>query len=223
MKNKLIFIVLLISIVLVICLAAFGFRIGKFEIPSISKMIAKNNNINANIETVTRLTSSDYPSSVTKLETTIDSLKIQKEKYEQISGFSEDDKKVYETEKYDIGYLWTILGEYATKNNINLAMDVKRSTGTDLYNLYFTVQGEYVDISDLITKIENDSNLSFRIYNFNLVPGSSNVKLKATFTVKDVNIDGGSLIKNTNSVASSLNTSKSTTSDTNSTNTVQND
>lgn len=223
MKNKLIFIVLLISIVLVICLAAFGFRIGKFEIPSISKMIAKNNDINTNIETVTRLTSSDYPNSVTKLETTIDSLKIQKEKYEQISGFSEDDKQVYETEKYDIGYLWTTLGEYATKNNVNLAMDVKRSTGADLYNLYFTVQGEYVDISDFITKIENDSNLSFRIYNFNLVPGSSNVKLKATFTVKDVNIDGGSLIKNTNSVASSLNTSKSTTSDTNSANTVQND
>lgn len=189
MKNKLIFIVLLISIVLVICLAAFGFRIGKFEIPSISKMIAKNNDINTNIETVTRLTSSDYPNSVTKLETTIDSLKIQKEKYEQISGFSEDDKQVYETEKYDIGYLWTTLGEYATKNNVNLAMDVKRSTGADLYNLYFTVQGEYVDISDFITKIENDSNLSFRIYNFNLVPGSSNVKLKATFTVKDVNID----------------------------------
>lgn len=223
MKNKLIFIILVISFVLVICLASFGLKVGNFEIPSISKLITKNENINTNIETVTRLTSSDYPNSVTKLETTIDSLKIQKEKYEQISGFSEDDKQVYETEKYDIGYLWTTLGEYATKNNINLAMDVKRSTGTDLYNLYFTVQGEYVEISDFVTKIENDSNLSFRIYNFKLVPGSSNVKLKATFTVKDVNIDGDSLIKSTASVASNLNTSKSTTSDTDSTNTVQND
>lgn len=221
MKNKLIFIILLISFVLVICLAVFGFKVGNFEIPSISKMIAKNENINTNIETVTRLTSSDYPNAVTKLETTIDTLKIQKEKYEQISGFEADDKQLLETEKYDIGYLWTTLGEYATKNNVNLAMDVKRSTGTDLYNLYFTVQGEYVEISDFITKIENDSNLSFRIYNFKLVPGSSNVKLKATFTVKDVNIDGGSLIKNTSSVASNLNTSKQANTTTNSTDTVQ--
>lgn len=221
MKNKVIFIVLLISFVLAICLAVFGFKVGNFEIPSISKMIAKNENINKNIEIVTKLTSSDYPNVVTKLETTIDNLKIQKEKYEQIAGFETDDRQVLETEKYDIDYLWTIVGGYATKNNVNLAIEVKKSTGTDLYDLYFTVQGEYVEISDFITKIENDSDLAFRIYNFKLVPGSNNIKLKGTFTVKDVNIDGSSLIKNTSSIASNLSTSKQENTTTNSTNTVQ--
>lgn len=207
MKDKLIFIILLISIVLVICLAVFGFKIGKLELLSISKMVAKNDNINAGIEQVSKLTSTDYPEAVGKLESTIDSLKVQKEKYEQIVEFtSENDESLYQTEKYDISYLWTTLGNYASKNKLKLAIDVKKSTGTDLYNLYFTVQGEYVDISDFITKIENDSNLSFRIYNFTIAPGANNVNLKATFMIKDVNIDDGTLIKNQDTPTDNSNT-----------------
>ncbi len=218
MKNKLIFVILIISIVLVICLTVFGFKIGSFEIPSLSKMIAKNNDINSGIEQVSKLTSADYPQAINKLETTIDSLNVQKEKYEQIAGFtSEGDTSLYETERYDISYLWTVLGEYASKNKINLAIDVKKSTGTDLYDLYFTIQGEYVDISDFITKIENDSDLSFRIYNFNIVPGSSNINLKATFTVKDVNIDDSTLIKTQTGLPNNLNTMQN-----NNSNTIQN-
>ena len=185
MKNKIIMIILFVSIILVLFLAIFGIKI-----------INKNKNINSNIDTVTQLTSISYPERVSDLETTIDSLNVEKEKYEQISGLTADDKtKVYETEKYDIGYLWTTLGHYATKNKINLSIDVKQSTGTDLYDLYFTVQGEYVNISSFITKIENDSDLKFRIYNFKLVPGSSDVELNSTFVVKDININDKTLIK----------------------------
>lgn len=199
MKDKVIMIILFISIILVLFLALFGFEIGNFEIPSISKMIDKNTSVNTKIDKAAELTSINYPQEISNLETTVDSLNIEKEKYEQISALdSEDNSKIYETEKYDISYLWTTLGRYANKNKIKLAIDVKKSVGTDLYDLYFTVQGEYVNISSFITKIENDSDLLFRIYNFKLVPGSSNVELKATFTVKDINIDNKTLIKQTN-------------------------
>lgn len=215
MKNKVIMIILFISIVLVLFLAIFGIKIGGFEIPSISKMIDKNNEVNVKIDKATELTSVSYPQKVSQLEATVDSLNVQKEKYEQISGFdSDDNSKIYETEKYDITYLWTTLGRYANKNKIKLAIDVKKGTGTDLYDLYFTVQGEYVNISSFITKIENDSNLSFRIYNFKLVPGSSDVDLKATFTVKDVNIDNETLIRQSSNSNENADTNTETNTNT---------
>ena len=34
--------------------------------------------------------------------------------------------KIYETEKYDIGYLWTTLGHYANKNKIKFLIDDKK-------------------------------------------------------------------------------------------------
>ena len=135
MRNKMIFISLILSIVLIICLAAFGIKIGKLEIPSISKLIDKNKQINSSIEQVSKLTSSDYPEQISNLEGTINDLNVQKQKYEQLSGFSSPEEgSIYETEKFDISYLWTTIGEYASKEGITLAMDVKKGTGADLYN-----------------------------------------------------------------------------------------
>lgn len=217
MKNKLVFISLILSIVLIICLAIFGVKIGKLEIPSISKLIDKNKQINSNIEQVAKLTSSDYPQQISNLESTINNLNVQKQKYEQLSGFSSEDEATYQTEKFDISYLWTTIGEYATKQGITLAMDVKKGTGTDLYNLDFSIQGTYAHITTFITTIENDSKLSFRIYNFKLVPGSDNINLKATFTVKDVNIDDSSLIKSSSSLGNTSGIDKGITNSSNTT------
>lgn len=217
MKNKVIIIILFVSIILVLFLAIFGLKIGHFEIPSISKIINKNNDVNSKIDKATELTSINYPQEITNLENTVNSLKVQKEKYEQISGFdSENNSKIYETEKYDIGYLWTTLGHYANKNKIKIAIDVKKGTGTNLYDLYFTIQGEYVNISSFITTIENDSELLFRIYNFKLVPGAGDVQLKATFVVKDVNIDNETLIEKASTTTSDDNKSVETNTNSNS-------
>lgn len=215
MKNKVIMIILFVSLILILFLAIFGLEIGSFEIPSISRLMDKNKDVNSKLDKVTELTSINYPEGITNLEGTIDSLNVEKEKYEQISGFDLDnDSKMFETEKYDIGYLWTTLGQYATKNKIKLSIDVKKAIGEDLYDLYFTVQGEYVNVSSFITKIENDSNLLFRIYNFKLVPGSSDVDLKATFTVKDVNIDNATLIQQSSALTTEENIQEAENSNT---------
>lgn len=213
MKSKIVMIIMVLSIILVACLAIFGLKIGNFKILSVSQMIDLNNEINSKIDKATKLASEDYPATVSKLETTTDTLKVQKEKYEQIAGFAdEDDKSAYETEKYDIGYLWTTLGKLATKCKIGLTMDVKKSSGTEMYDLNFAVTGEYTDISTFITKLENSSNLSFRIYDFQMVSG------KATFTVKDVRIDESTLIKKSSGITDNMGIGNNT--DTNSLNTI---
>ncbi len=199
MKNKITIIILIVSIVLLLIFSTLGFNLGKIGIPSISKIIERNKNVNTEIDKQSNLTLTTYPKTVETLETTIQNLKLEKEKYEQISGLEGDESQWYETEQYDISYLWKQLGRLATKQKINLAIDVKKaaSGGVDLYDLHFTIQGEYTQVSSYIKKIEDDSTLMFRIYNFELVPGASEIQLKCTFTVKDVRIDPKTLIKGT--------------------------
>ena len=195
MKNKIVIIVFIISILLLIVFSIFGFKIGKFEIPSVSKIIERNKQVNEQIDNQSNLTSTTYPKTVETFETTIDNLKLEKEKYEQVVGFEDGESQWYETEQYDIAYLWKQLGRLATKHKVDLAIDVKKASGVDMYDLYFTIQADYTTISTFIKKIEDDSTLLFRIYNFKLVPGASTVKLKCTFAVKDVRIDPKILVK----------------------------
>ena len=195
MRDKIIVLIFIISTILVISLALFGFKFGKIKILSVSDIIDENDAVNKKIKQATVLAETTYPRELRELQETIDEYKIQRQKYEEISELDSDEDNIYETEKYDIGYLWTTLGKMASKNKVDLSLNVVKSEGIGLYNLEFAIQGEYVDISSFITTIENNSDLYFRIYNFKLTPGASNIKLKATFTVRDVNIEEKSLIK----------------------------
>ena len=166
MKQKIILILLLVSLVLIVFLASTGLTIGKFQILSIAQLMEKNASINEEIDKVSQITSVEYPSEIKTLESTMDSLTVEKEKYEQLSGFSEEEEKTYTTEKFDLDYLWATIGKFATKKKIDLSMEIKKASGTGYYDLDFVISGEYTDIIDFVKKLENDSELNFRIYNF---------------------------------------------------------
>ena len=153
------------------------------------------------IEKATKLTSIDYPAAIDALDDTYEKYNIQKQKYEELSEFSDKDKKqIFETKRYDIVYLWELVGKYANKYNLTINLDVKNGSGAGLYNLGFNISGQYVNISQFINAIENNSDLYFRIYNFKM-SGSSEI-VAASFTVKDVNIDPSTLISTSATVAS---------------------
>ena len=221
MKNKVISIIFLVFAIILVVSLFFGIKIGDFKILSISELQQKNEDLDAKIETASRLTSIDYPENIEILEDTYEQYKIKKQEYEEISGFTQDDKKhIYETKQYDIAYLWKIVGKYATSRNLTINMDVKKTSEESIYDLYFTISGEYVNISEFITDIENNSDLYFRIYNFKM-SGSSEV-ISSSFTVKDVNIDP-STITNTNTTISSTTNSDMTNSDTTNADTTNSD
>lgn len=188
------FIILLFVLILAMVV---GIKIGNFNITSISKMKEKNSELENKIETASKLTSVDYPEATKKLEDSYEKYTIQKEKYEELVQFAtEDEKGIYETKQYDISYLWKTVGKYATAYNLTINMDVKKTSGDNLYDLYFTVSGTYVNTSEFIAAIENDSDLFFRIYDFKMTGSSETVA--TSFTVKDININPSTLTGMTN-------------------------
>ncbi len=193
MRSKVTALIVLISIALLIYMASYGIKIGSFQILSISELKEKNYVLEEKISEASQLTTTTYPENATTLEETYQKYIAQKNKYEDLIGVAEKvDGKIYETKQYDIGYIWRILGNYATKRNVNLGIDVQKSNvGASNYNINFSVSGKYVNISQFITDIENDSDLYFRIYNFSM-SGSGEI-IKATFLVKNINIDASTI------------------------------
>lgn len=198
--NKITSIIILLSIFLLIFATVNGIKIGNFQILSISELRQKNNELNNKIDEASTLTSIDYPDTQETLKETYEKYTIQKQKYEELSGFVDDDnEEIYEAKQYDIGYLWKIFGKYATSRNLSIGVDVqKNSNRENLYNLNFSVAGQYVNISQFITDIENNSDLYFRIYNFQM--SGSGETVNSTFTVKNISIDPSTLSNTGNSL-----------------------
>lgn len=196
MRNKIIIIVLLVLLVLISVAMIKGIKIGDFQILSIAQLKQKNESLNSKINQASKLTSIRYPEAQQKLQEAYNKQQVQREKYEELSDFSNvDEKSIYETKQYDIGYLWKIFGKYASKYNLTIGMDVKKATGENLYDLYFNVSGEYSNIIQFIAAIEENSDLYFRIYNFTMSGSSSTVS--SSFNVKGVNIDPATIKNST--------------------------
>lgn len=194
MRSRISTIIILISIVLLTFVTIKGLKIGEFEILSISQMIEKNEHLNEKIEEASKLTTINYPDNTETLEETFQRYKIQKQKYEQLAGTTDkDNEEIYETKQYDIGYLWKVLGKYAEKRALTLSIDVQKNSGANsTYTFNFNVSGKYVNISQFITDLENDSDLYFRIYNFKM--SGSGETVTSTFTVKNINIDPSTIL-----------------------------
>lgn len=207
MRNRIITIIILVSIILLAVMMFRGIKIGNFEILSISQLKEKNDLLDKRIEAASELTSVDYPKKIETLDKSFDEYKLEKEKYEELTGDSIGNiEEMYETKQYDISYLWRVLGKYAENRSLSIGIDVQTSNSANsIYNLNFSVSGQYTNIIQFITDLENDSDLYFRIYNFKMT-GSSTVT--ATFTVKNISINPDT-IKSANTSAESESKSNS--------------
>lgn len=196
MTRSRISIIIIIGLITLVTITALrGIKIGNIEILSISKLIEKNKNLTAKIDEASILTSKDYSNNVETLEDTFNKYLVQKQKYEQLSGITSDTKdEKYETKQYDIGYLWRVLGKYATNRGLIINLDVqKNKKENNIYEFKFNVLGEYVKISQFITDIENDSDLYFRIYDFKMSFNQDKGMIEASFTVRNINIEADTI------------------------------
>lgn len=185
MKKALISILLILSIVLTVLIITKGIKIGKFSIYSVQDISNKNKELT---ETINKANSETdrYTQKLGKIKTDVEELSTAKKEYLDLVKISTENEiqKATQTKTYAIEYLWSRVGNHATKQGVNLKMDITNSTlnNSEFKNLNFTVTGAYLALTQFIYAIENDSNLDFTIDKFDM---TSN---RCTFTVADVRI-----------------------------------
>lgn len=185
MRKTLISILLVLSMILTVLVIWKGISIKNFHIYSIQDISDKNEELTQTINKANDATDK-YTAELAKIKTDVAALSTAKKEYLDLVTISTDNEiaKATQTKTYTIEYLWSRVGNHATKQGVNLKMDVTNSTlnGSEFKNLNFTVTGAYLALTQFIYEIENDSNLDFTIDKFDM---TSN---RCTFTVADVRI-----------------------------------
>ena len=194
MRRILFLIIVVIFVVGLAIMMISGISLGKLVIPSIKGISEHNQNLDTKISELETLIEGNYQTAKTNLDNSFKSLQTSKQKYLSMITYSteEEIKAANQTEKYEIGFLWTKIGLYATSNKVEMQANVSASSISGLYDISFTAIGEYISISEFIYAIENDSKLGFKIENFQMVSESEN-DLRATFKIRNVPIDEDSL------------------------------
>ena len=216
---------LLLFIALVLVMVK-GFSISSLQVLGFNGLKNASEGLETKIDEVNQATNSSKDTLNTIQQDTQKLTKAKKDYLDLVSVSSASDiQSALQTKTYTIEYLWSRVGNYATKEGVTVTMSIESSTlGANNYkNLRFTVNGQYLAISQFIRDIENDSNLDFTIDSFDMKAS------EASFIVKDVKIQQESTSKATMTTSDSTSSgNKSVNNDAenatgNSTSTTQND
>ena len=201
MRKYLLVLILIVSGILCFSLMIGGLNVGDFKLIKSYDEVASISAEKKQIVTELKQTNgTEFVSKNTALSSAVNAYKNKKAQYEQLvsDGEIKQTNPYSSMDLYDIDFLWTTIGLYATQNKVTLQFDVsKNSSAAVISNEYvmcdlnFTVTGEYIPITDFIYSIENDDKLNFQISDFVMEKGGQN--LQATFVVKEVPINSETL------------------------------
>lgn len=154
-----------------------------------------------------RNSTTDFENKKAQLKKVIQTYNDTKEEYEQIIPPSVENptEPIVGSELkdiYDVAFLWTILGNYATEEGIDLKFDIiKNFTSANSINntssnyivcdLKFVITGQYINLTDFIYDIEDDDRLNFEINDFTMKKNED--KLQVTLNVRDIKVNASSL------------------------------
>lgn len=232
MKKLLISLIIILVLAIVAVTVMNGLHIGKISILGINEIKEENAKLEKKIEEATKLASTTYPSKLTTLDANLKEMKAEKQKYEDMVATSTQSEiqTAIQEQVYTIDKLWTKIGTLATDEGLDATFELNTGTRTPIariggetdykyYNVNFTVQGGYANISLYISDLENDSQLGFKIENFKMEPVGDGGTVKATFECKDIAIKGIS----TSPISTQTDQNETNTDDTtNTTNTTGN-
>ncbi len=198
MKNILVSLLAVLITILTIILMIRGIEIGNIKVLGIPAIKENNEKLDKDIEELNALKDTTYKKKISDLEKSAKTLTINKQKYLDVASLSTEQEiqEANQEKVYTMEFLWNKVGNYATKQGVNLKWDVT-STGTDnKYTLSFLVTGSYIGILNYVYALENDSEIAFTIENFKVVSGESAEQLSATFTVSNIGIKKESITSN---------------------------
>ena len=240
MKRLITYICLIIVIVVGYVLITDGYNGKKVKIASYKNIEKKSDALTKKLAVYDKKNQEEYETTVTNLNSALKSYQDSKSKYEAIveelaevlnkeDEETEDGESVIEEviysdkEKYKVDFLLITMGDYGEREGVDVVYQLTTSSTTDpnsstlnyfLADLNFTVTGEYMNVVNFISDLENNDKLGWEIRNFSMEAGSSNgySGVTGTFTIKDVPIDSESYI--TSSSGSSVTDGTGSTDDT---------
>ena len=149
------------------------------------------------------------------LQSSKNSYDVAKQEYEAIDKSTiEIVQEATKEEKYFIEYLWIVLGNYATANNLgikivtpdstvtntntNTVVNTGTSTGTTTNTttssltaikdgVKILVEGRYANVADFVFDVENDKSLRFRLDNIKMSYAGNNT-IQAVFDVLSLSV-----------------------------------
>lgn len=185
MKRILITIANILLLVALFLTMTKGFSIKSFQVLSFRGLKEASDGLETKIEDVNK-EANEYKKSLNTIQQDTQKLTKAKKDYLDLVSVSSasEIQEALQTKTYTIEYLWSRVGNYATKEGVNVTMSIASSTlnAEGYKNLNFTVSGEYFAINQFIRDIENDSNLDFTIDSFDMTAS------QATFVIKNVKI-----------------------------------
>ena len=198
-KYILIFVLVVLGIIF-FSIMFFGIKIGGLKINSYNDVLQVSAEKNALLAELNRKNTIEYDEKKKNLNEATKRYKTEKSKYDKLveEGKITSSNLYNSMDLYDVDFLWTTIGNYATQRGVTLQLDVTKSETTTavsseyvMCDLNFTITGEYIAITDFIYSIEDDDKLNFEISEFLLEKGGEN--LQATFIVKEVPINSKNL------------------------------
>jgi hypothetical protein len=215
MKNILLTILTILITVIMVIVMKSGINIGSLHILGFQGIAEENQKLLDAIEQ-SKQKNNEYTAKLQTINSDSEKLATAKKEYfdlVQVSTTSEI-QEAMQIKSYRVEYLWSRVGNHATKEGVKVKMEIASSSmgDSEYKDLKFTVNGNYLAITNFIYDLENDESLDFTIDGFDM---KSDV---ASFTVKDVKIiqeEKSSMTSNQDSVDNSNNANN-----TNNTNTV---
>ena len=184
MKKILLVVLNILLVIILIVIMKSGLKIGPFQILSFQGIQNLNSELDQKIKEAKNY-ESNYSQVVNTLNSDIAKLASAKKDYLDLVTISSESEiqQATQTKNYTIEYLWGKVGNYATEEGVKIKMDIASSSmgnSSGYRNLNFTVNGNYLAMTNFIYKLENDSDLEFTIDTFNMTSG------QCSFVVKDV-------------------------------------
>ena len=200
MRKYILSLILIITGILCFLLIISGFKVGNLKlIKSYNDVATMSSEKKDAIAELKQKNGAEFVAKSTALSSAAQEYKNKKNQYEKmVSEGQIKEATISSLDLYNVGFLWTTIGIYATEKGVTLQFDVSKSaTATAISSEYvmcdlnFTVTGEYIAITDFIYSIENDDKLNFEISDFMLEKGGEN--LQATFVVKEIPVNSKTL------------------------------
>ena len=197
--------VFFIGCLLVLCLiffifVLFGFKLGPIKLMSYDEIEILNINKKVLLSELESKRNTEYENKEKELKEASLKYESVKSEFDRLSNRGVIDEQMIEEyiNVYDFNDIWNTTSKYAKEKNVLIDLNVTKNNGEvsispnyNIYDLRFSLLGDYINITDFIYSIEDDDKLDFEISDFKMESGENGIN--TTFIVKSIPISVNSI------------------------------